>query len=136
MEVVGMSELFIKYGGGLAVTSISTFYGGLPAAVQALLIMMVLDYVSGVLASGIEGKISSKIGFKGILKKFLYLIIVVAAFMIDRVLGTEMIFMGTIYFLIANELFSLIENAGRAGLKLPPVLANSVDVLKQKGDNK
>ncbi|WP_409251740.1 holin family protein [Bacillus sp. SCS-153A] len=98
-----------------------------------LTIAMVLDYVTGLVAAGINGNLSSKTGLKGIGKKVLIFSMVAVAHLIDTILGNQHIIRdSTIIFYLCNEILSIIENAGRAGLPLPPFLSSAVESLRNK----
>src|SRR5690625_2136349 len=103
-------ENFIKFiiglGGGLA----SFLWGGWSALLQTLVLFIVLDYVLAVLVAATHGKLSSKIGFKGIAKKVSILVLVAVAHQIDAILGDGSLIMdAVIFFYIANELISILE---------------------------
>ncbi|MBS4171952.1 phage holin family protein [Bacillus sp. FJAT-49736] len=103
-----------------------------------LLIFVVLDYISGIMASATEGKLSSKIGFKSIPKKIMIFVMVAIAHLIDGAFGNNHMFRdAAIFFYLANELLSITENAGRIGLPVPEQLLKAIDVLKgkSKGEN-
>lgn len=102
---------------------------------QVLAAFVVFDYVSGLLASAIEGKLSSKVGFKGIAKKLMIFCLVAVGHLTDKAIGNgHLIGDGIIFFYLANELLSIIENAGRTGLWVPDILKNAVQILKSKGE--
>lgn len=95
----------------------------------ALLAMIVLDYFSGVIAAIINRELSSAVGFRGILKKVLFLIIAGVANIADTLIGLNGMGQNAVIgFLIANEGLSILENAGRCGLKKPQAL---ISMLKQ-----
>jgi toxin secretion/phage lysis holin len=98
-----------------------------------LLVFVVLDYISGMMAAGVEGNLSSRIGFKSIPKKIMIFVMVAIAHLIDGAFGNNHMFRdATIFFYLANELLSIIENAGRIGLPVPDKLIQAIDVLKGK----
>lgn len=132
MERVGLVIKTIITSSG-AVTGY--LFGGWSALLQILLALVVLDYISGLIASGIEGKLSSKIGFKGILKKVMVFVIVAVAHLVDKAIGEgSMIMNAAIFFYLANEVLSIIENAGRTGLYVPGVVKQAVEILKGRGN--
>ena len=134
MEKVNLIFKTLVAAGGAA---ISYFYGGWSALLQVLLAFVIIDYVTGVLASAMEGKLSSAIGAKGIAKKVLIFVIVAVAHLVDTSLGEAHVFRdATIFFYLANELLSILENAGRVGLPIPPMISKAVQVLQGKGDLK
>jgi toxin secretion/phage lysis holin len=114
---------------------ISYLFGGWSQLLQALLFFVIADYITGMIAGGIEGKLSSSIGMKGIAKKVFIFLIVAIAHLIDKTLGDSNIFRirdAAIYFYLANELLSIIENAGRAGISFPDGIKQAVKILRGK----
>jgi toxin secretion/phage lysis holin len=102
-----------------------------------LLIFVVLDYISGMMAAFTEGKLNSSIGFRSIPKKIMIFVIVSIAHLIDTSFGDSHMFRdAAIFFYLANELLSIIENAGRIGLPIPNQLTKAIEVLKGKGEDK
>ena len=115
--------------------SVSYLYGGWSALLQILLVFVCLDYITGVFAAGFNGQLSSKVGLKGIAKKVMVFALVAVAHMVDTALGGKSLFRdATIFFYIANELISILENAGSLGVPLPPMLTKAVEILKGKGE--
>lgn len=115
----------------------SYLYGGWSAFLGILLTFVVIDYITGVLASATEGRLSSAIGAKGIAKKVFIFTIVAVAHLVDISLGEAHVFRdATIFFYLANEVLSILENAGRVGIPIPPIISKAVQVLQGKGDGK
>ena len=117
---------------------IGYLWGGWNALLGILLAFVIIDYITGFIAAGAEGKLSSEVGFKGIAKKILIFVLVAVAHLLDEALGgnNDIFRDAVIFFYLANELLSIIENSGRAGLPVPDVLRNAVEILKGKGDEK
>lgn len=115
--------------------TLAYFLGGWDIALQLLITVIVLDYITGIGKAIYNKKMNSKVGRKGIIKKIGYLVIVALAVVIDRVAGdTGAIRNVVIYFFIANEGISILENWGGMGLPLPQKL---FDILEQlKNENK
>lgn len=112
-------------------------FGGWSALLQILVAFVAIDYVTGFIASGAEGKLSSKIGFKGIFKKLMIFALVAVAHLIDKLIGeAHVIRDAVIFFYCGNELLSILENAGRTGLPVPDQIKSAVQVLKGKGSAK
>jgi toxin secretion/phage lysis holin len=128
---------FIVAGSG---STVAYFFGGWTALLQILVVFIAIDYLTGLVAAGYDGKLSSKVGFRGIAKKIMILTMVAVAHAIDIVLGGDSHFIrdAVIFFYLANELLSIIENAGKTGVPIPNVLTKAVDVLnnKSKGADK
>ena len=112
---------------------VSFMFGGWTALLSLFFFVLILDYVSGLGAAIISGQgLSSAIGYRGLVKKFFMVLIIALSHQIDRVMGTDMIMYGSLYFFIANELISIVENYGRMGLPLPQRLKGIIKVLKER----
>ena len=109
------------------------FLGGMDGLMIALIVMMTLDYISGVMCAIIDKKLSSAVGFKGICKKVFILMLVGVAHIIDlHVVGTGSALRGAVIcFYMSNEGLSLLENAAHIGLPIPDKLR---DILTQLHD--
>ena len=109
------------------------FLGGLDGLMIALIVLMTLDYVSGVMCAIIDKKLSSAVGFKGVCKKVFILMLVGVARIIDlHVVGTGSALRGAVIcFYMSNEGLSLLENAAHIGLPIPDKLR---DILAQLHD--
>lgn len=115
----------------------SFLFGGWSALLNILLVFVVLDYLTGVAAAAKEGKLKSNIGLWGIARKIIIFAIVAVAHLVDQALGGNHLFRdAAIFFYLANELLSLIENAGRLDAPIPPGLRQAVEVLKGKSGDK
>lgn len=113
-------------------TVITYLFNGWDISVETLALLLVIDYISGVIAAYICGKINSEVGLKGILKKMMYLIVVAVAVRIDLLLSAGgWIRNATIYFFISNEGISILENAGKCGLKQPKILMDKLQQLQK-----
>ena len=109
--------------------------GGFDIAIQSLLIVMVVDYLTGIASAIYNKELSSKIGLKGILKKFCYLLIVALSVVIDNLLGQSGLIRSlVIYFFVANDGLSIIENMAEMGVKLPQKLIDALEQIKKKGE--
>lgn len=118
---------------GSILTSLIYLVGGFDIALKTLIIVIVLDYIAGVLSALYNKKLNSKIGFKGILKKLFYFCIVVLATLLDRLLGdTGAIRTLVIYFLVANDGLSIVENAAEMGIPLPKKLIEALEQLRKE----
>lgn len=109
-------------------------FGDLNGLMVALVALIVLDYISGVLAAVVERKLSSEVGAKGIAKKIFMLLIVAVANIVDiNVIGEGHVLKSvTVVFYIANECISLLENAGRLGVPVPKKLLDVLEQLKNR----
>ncbi|WP_153124693.1 phage holin family protein [Peribacillus tepidiphilus] len=130
----------IKYISAGIGAGISFVFGGWHTLLSILLAFVILDYVSGFIAAGIEGKLNSSVGMKGIAKKVAVFFVVAVAHMMDVALGYDghILRDATIFFFLANEALSILENVGRIGVPIPSALQKAVDILsdKSKGEDK
>lgn len=109
-------ETFIIVVSGLLAFCFGDFTQGL----EVLTFFVITDYVTGIIAAWMTGVVSSRIGFKGIMKKILLFIAVAMCFQLDKLFATGTLIRDTmIYCCIGNEGISIIENFDRAGLKVP-----------------
>lgn len=105
--------------------------GGWDVALQCLVIAISLDYVSGIIKAYTTKTLSSKIGFRGLLKKVGLLIVVMIGVIIDKVTGgTGAVRTLVIYYFVANEGLSIIENLGVAGVPIPKSIKKALKALK------
>ena len=120
---------------GMLLTYVVYLLGGIDIAMQCLLIAIVLDYISGMIKAFNLKQLSSKVGFKGIVKKVGVLLIVMLGVLVDRVTGdTGAIRTLVIYYFVANEGLSIIENLSLAGVPIPKGLKKALKALKEKGN--
>jgi len=115
------------------------FLGGLDGFLYALIIFVIVDYITGIMVAIINKELSSEIGARGIFKKILIFILVGIAHIIDsRLIGEgSVIRTAVIFFYLSNEGISLIENSTRIGLPVPQKLKDVLAQLhgKSKGED-
>jgi len=121
--------------GAAAGTIVSAWLGGWDVALQALVAFMVVDYLTGVLAAIKQRRLSSEVMFWGGLRKGIILLVLAMAVILDRLVGNEDPIFRTlaIYFYVAREGLSILENLGLLGVPLPDFLRR---VLEQLNDDK
>jgi toxin secretion/phage lysis holin len=116
--------------------------GGWDGALKVLVIMMVCDYITGLLVAGIwhkspksaGGALDSKAGFKGIVRKAMILVLVWVSAAMDRYLGITFCRDAMILFFIGNEGLSLLENSSIMGVPYPESMKNALEALKKQGN--
>lgn len=121
----------------LLATFFTYIFGVWDLAMQVLIVFMTLDYGTGVLYAYLIGQLSSEVGFKGLVKKCMILVVVIIGVMLDRMLGNGTWMFRTLvcYFYIANEGISLLENVGNIGIPIPNKIRNALEQLN-KDDEK
>lgn len=112
------------------------FVGGLDGVMYALIVFVAADYATGLMAAGLEKKLSSSVGFRGIFKKVVIFCLVAVGHMVDaHVIGNGSVLRtAVIFFYLSNEGISILENAGRIGLPVPEKLKNVLEQLKEETD--
>ena len=112
------------------------FLGGLDGMLIALIIFVVLDYVTGVMCAISDKKLSSEVGFRGIFRKVLIFILVGVANIVDvHVVGTGSALRGAVVaFYLSNEGLSMLENAAHLGLPIPDKLKEILAQLHGRED--
>lgn len=137
-----------KYNVMLLAGSVGSFFsyviGGFDKLIIALLIFMVIDYVSGLILAIVfkksnktkNGRVSSEAGIKGLAKKIFILMLIVMSEQIDIVLGISTVRDGAIIAFISMEGISILENATLAGLPVPKIIKNALEVLNKKEEDK
>lgn len=131
-----MKEFICATVAGLG-TFLSFVFGDWDVALQCLIIAIAIDYISGIIKAFINKELSSKIGVKGLLKKVGVLLIVALATLIDKITGESgMVRTLVIYYFVANEGLSVIENLGEAGLPIPDVIKKALKSLKNESKGK
>ena len=112
------------------------FLGGCDGLLYALLVFVVLDYITGVMCAVIDHKLSSAVGFKGICRKVLIFCMVGVGHILDtRVIGSGSILRtAVIFFYLSNEGLSLTENAAHLGLPVPKKLKAVLEQLHDRAE--
>lgn len=110
-------------------------FGYITPALEFLLWCITLDIFIGTLASFVNPKLmfNSRKMFRGIVKKAVLLSVVAFSKHLDILMHTDIICMTVVYFFIVNEGMSVLENCGKCGLKLPKIIENSLEQLKEVG---
>lgn len=114
------------------------FFGDMDGLLIALISFVCLDYITGIIVGAARHKLNSQVGFKGICKKALILIIVAEAHIIDAYVlgGSKAVFRSAACGLfIANEGLSIMENAGKLGLPLPKKIRSFLEQLRDSSDS-
>ena len=127
---------------GVIGSLIASQFGGWDAALSTLILFMAVDYITGLVVAGVfhaspkskDGALESRAGWKGLCRKGVTLLIVLVACHLDTVMGSNFIRDAVVIAFIANELISLVENAGLMGVPLPNVIVKAIDILQKKSE--
>ena len=108
-----------------------------------LAIMMVLDYVTGLIVAwrgkspkSETGGVSSKVGFDGLIKKAFIMVVVLVATLLDTAIGnaTHVFQMAAVMYYIANEGISILENTALMGVQYPKFVIKALETMREKND--
>jgi toxin secretion/phage lysis holin len=121
---------------------VSRLFGGWTEDMMTLVIFMAVDFVMGLVVAGVfhksnksqTGALNSHAGWKGLCKKCVIFVFVLIAHRLDMLLGSDYIRTTTIIGFIANEMISIVENAGLMGIPLPEIITKAIEVLKHKSE--
>lgn len=129
-----MKEMYLSIIAGITTASVYLL-GGFDVAIQCLLVAIVIDYLSGMIKAFVTKTLSSQIGVRGILKKVAVLLVVMLAVLIDRVTGESgAIRTLVIYYFVANEGLSIVENMAEAGIPIPKSLKKALKAMKKENN--
>lgn len=129
---------------GAAGSIVVSVLGGWDSGLATLIIFMAIDYIMGLIVAGIfrnspktqSGTLESRAGWKGLCRKCVTLLLVLVAHWLDIIIGVNYIRNAVIIGFVANELISIVENAGLMGIPLPSVLNSAIDILIKKTEEK
>ena len=128
---------------GVAAGLISGIMGGFDTPVVVLVVCMAVDYVTGLIVAGVfhaspkttGGGLDSQVGWKGLARKIVTLLIVVVANLADVLLELHYVRDAAIIGFCANECISILENAGLMGIRIPRVLTAALEKLGEEADD-
>ena len=134
-----MKELVegINVGFGAIGGIVGWLFGGLDGFLYALVVFVIIDYFTGIMAAGVQKKLSSEIGFRGIAKKVTIFLLVALAHMLDvNVIKTGSVARtAVVFFYISNEGISILENATVIGLPIPKKLKDMLLQIREEDKN-
>ena len=128
---VTIQVIFTGVGGWLG-----WFLGGCDGLLYALVLFVVVDYITGVMCAAADHKLSSEVGFRGICRKVLIFLLVGIGHVLDvQIIGTGSVLRtAVIFFYLSNEGVSLLENAGHLGLPIPEKLKIVLEQLHDRAE--
>ena len=125
---------------GVLGAGIAWAFGGWDAAMAALVVCICVDYVSGSIVALVfhksskteTGAYNSAYGIKGLFKKCLMLLFVLVAVQIDRLMGADYVRDAVCIGFCSNEILSIVENLGLAGIPMPNAVTKALEQLQKK----
>lgn len=123
---------------GVVGVAAEILFGAWSDALAALVVAMLIDYVSGVIAAYIDPALSlnSQRGFRGILKKIMILLLVSLGHVLDTAMHQQIICIAVTYFFLGNEGLSIVENAAKAGVPIPARLKETLEQLTEEKEGR
>jgi len=131
-----------------ALAAFAVYMGALAVPIIVLMVMMIIDYLSGMSAAWVHGDLSSKVGAKGIVKKVGYMTLIVVAMGVDYLIYSGIaaanitvnynMWFGLLVavWLIINEMISILENLSKLGVPIPDFLTKIIKRLKNSAERK
>ncbi len=129
-------ETFLKWLSAEIFAGFGFLFGGMDGLLTALMAFMMMDYLTGIVVAVKEKKLSSEVGFYGLIKKGVMLSIVAIGHILDTQIigGSSMLRSGAAGFFLANEGLSILENASKLGIPLPKKLKAVLQQLKEENE--
>lgn len=131
-----------------ALAAFAVYMGALAVPIIVLMVMMIIDYLSGMSAAWVHGDLSSRVGAKGIVKKVGYMALIVVAMGVDYLIYSGIaaanitvnynMWFGLLVavWLIINEMISILENLSKLGVPIPDFLTKIIKRLKNSAERK
>ena len=125
---------------GLLGAAVSWAFGGWDTALAALVICMAVDYISGSMVALVfhkspksaTGSYNSAYGLKGLCKKCLMLLFVITAVQMDKLMGADYVRDAVCIGFCVNEVLSITENLGLAGVPMPQAVTKALEQLQTR----
>lgn len=118
-------------------TVVNALFGSIDGIFVTLIIFMTVDYITGVCAAIVNKKLSSRIGAKGLAKKFGILCIVAIAALIEKnIVDMAALRDVVILYYISNEGISILENVSRIGIPIPKKLKDILRNIAENGEQR
>ena len=133
----------------VALTALTAYFSSLATPLCILLILVILDYATGMTNAWVHKELSSNKGIQGIMKKIGYFVVIIVAMSIDYLIieftkyfdlavspNVTIIALLVTIWLILNEAISILENLDKLGTPIPSFLKKLIEHLKQKTEEK
>lgn len=140
VEMKNLNEI-VCTGAGIVGGAIAAAFGGWTHDLSWLVAFMVVDYLTGLMVAFMGkspktegGGLSSAVGWLGLVRKLVTLLLVLVAHGLDVMIGVEYIKTAAVIGFMVNEVLSILENAGMLGVPMPEIFKKALEVLKGKGE--
>ena len=124
----------IQYASAVMGGFVGWFLGGFDGFLYALLVFVIIDYLTGIMVAVLEKKLSSEVGFRGIFKKVLIFCLVAIGHIVDTqiIKSGSVLRTAAIFFYLSNEGISILENVALIGLPVPEKLKDVLEQLREE----
>ena len=129
-----IDKLIVCFNSGIILSFINLAFGKIDYSVIMLIIVMVTDFITGVLCGYRQKQLSSRKCFDGLCRKLMILIYVMLAHHFDMLLHVDYVRMGVCYMYIVSETISIFENGVKLGVDIPEPIQKALEILQSKGD--
>ena len=140
VEMKNLNEI-VCTGAGIVGGAVAAAFGGWTHDLSWLVAFMVVDYLTGLMVAFMGkspktegGGLSSAVGWLGLVRKLVTLLLVLVAHGLDVMIGVEYIKTAAVIGFMVNEVLSILENAGMLGVPMPEIFKKALEVLKGKGE--
>ena len=124
---------------GVVGSALAAAFGGWDAALMALMVCICVDYLSGSIVALVfhnskkseTGAYNSSYGLKGLCRKGLMLLFVLVAVQLDKLLGADYVRDAVCIGFCSNEVLSIVENLGLAGVPMPQAVVKALEQLQK-----
>lgn len=133
----GVKNMTFKALLALGGTTVTFMFGSWSTSITILIVFMIIDFITGVMKGAYLGKLRSAVGYKGMIRKAVIMIVIIIAHLLDVLVseGAPVFRTIAVYFYVGNELLSIIENIGLMGVPIPAHLEKYIEQLSDRKKN-
>lgn len=130
-DLIMYFKLIFSVMGGALISAL----GGFDTLLTVLIWFVIVDYISGVVLAIKQGKLNSRVGFIGLMKKAIIFCVIIIAHLLDNLTGFGAIRSMAVFFYISNEGISILENLGKLNIAYPQKLKDLLEQLEDKNED-
>lgn len=130
-----VDKLIVCTSSGVILTVLEVIFGSIDTSLSFLWLVMIIDFITGILCGAEEHELSSDICIRGLFKKLFILVYVIIGHWLDILLGVDYIRTAICYMYATGEVLSIIENGARLGVPIPEPIKKALEVINGGEDN-
>lgn len=131
-----LEHFFTCFGGGVILTVLNFLIGKVDYSISFLFIVIILDFITGMMSGALNHKLSSSACTKGLCKKLMVFIYIIIAHHMDMLLHLDYIRIGVCYLYATGEILSIIENGTKIGVPVPEPIKKALEIIQDKDGGK